>query len=227
MNYAAAKDWGTFFNNYNDDATTKTELSKLDNTFVNIKVDNDKLLLYPLTYSKNDNLNKFFKEYNIYIDLEDRKPVKIKFRNYHFGIVTIPFKLYFSSNNSKAGNNFVTDANLMMYFGHRWGSTKYLKLPHKKEVDTYRHAYSINALAGISKISMDAKNSYGTEPLFEGDVASLTTGVSISMHYKKFSGMLAFGMDFPFDYQNQWNFTHKPWVGLGFGFELFKLNDGN
>lgn len=224
-----AKQWTKFLDDYAGDESTKVKLKAMYTTFASVKVDEDKLIIYPLKYTAktNNDLNTFFKDYKLYIEMENGKPVSIKFSNYHFGIVTIPFKLYLGNNDDKKGNNFVTEGNIMGYFGHRWGSTKYLKLPNKKEVEVYKHAYSVNYLLGFSKIAMDEKNTYGSGTLFEGDVASLTTGFSMAMHYKKFSGMIACGLDFPFDYQNQWVFTHKPWIGLGFGFELFKLNEGN
>ena len=216
---------------YNNEEVKKAQDSKiLDETVfkslglkstwsnVNISEKDDKVFIYPFTYTDNKTANDFFINNNVYLELEDRQNYSFKYRTWQVGVVTIPVKWYMDN---KLGN-IETDINAMISGGYKWGKTHIVKLPHEEEARQYQRTYSFNVLAGISKLSLDSKNTVKDNPV-EGSVAAISTGISFGVHYKDFTFLIASGFDFPTSNSKSWEFNNIPWLGIGFGYNFLKL----
>lgn len=187
-------------------------------TKANIEVKDDKVFIYPFNYKNNDSANVFFKKNNVYLELDERQNYSFKYRTWQVGAVTIPIKWYM---NSKTGN-VATDINAMMSVGKKFGMTHIVKLPHEKKARQYQRTFSVNLLAGISKLTFDESNTV-KEDSIKGNVAAISTGLSLGVHYQDFTFLLASGFDFPTSNRKSWHFNNIPWIGLGFGYNFIKL----
>ncbi|MGV0831082.1 hypothetical protein ACTS9D_02505 [Empedobacter brevis] len=184
---------------------------------INIEVKEDKVFIYPFRYTNNDLANNFFKNNNVYLELEERQNYSFKYRTWQMGVVTIPVKWYV---NSKLGN-ITTDINAMISGGHKWGKTHIVKMPHEKNARQYQRTFSVNALVGISKLTLDESNTIKSDSI-KGNVAAISTGLSLGVHYQDFTFLVASGFDFPTSNRKSWQFNNIPWIGLGFGYNFIK-----
>lgn|GEM_PF-2080094 len=186
-------------------------------TRASLNLKEDKVFIYPFKYTDNKNANDFFEKNNVYLELKDNINYSFKYRTWQMGVVTIPVKWYV---NSKLGN-IATDINAMISGGHKWGKTHVVKLAHEKETRQYQRTFSVNALAGISKLELDGSNTIKKDSI-EGNVAAISTGISFGIHYKDFTFLVASGFDFPTSNRKSWQFNNIPWIGLGFGYNFLK-----
>ncbi|MGJ1284868.1 hypothetical protein ACR79P_14660 [Sphingobacterium spiritivorum] len=184
----------------------------------NLSVKDDKVFIYPFTYKSNVLANKFFQTNNVYLELEERQNYSFKYRTWQIGVVTIPLKWYVKS---KLGN-VTTDVNAMINIGHKFGKTHVVNLPHEEKARQYQRTWSVNFLAGISKLILDESNTLGNDPI-KGNVAAISTGFSFGMHYQDFTFLAASGFDFPTSNGDNWKFSKIPWIGLGVGYNFIKL----
>ena len=183
-----------------------------------------RIYIHPNYYSdKNDEnskkANKFVSENELFIKMEDR--VNYSFFNSYWqvGLLTIPVKWYMKP---ELGN-VSSDVNAMMNIGWNFGKKRFVKLPHEEEARVYRSNFSLNGIFGLSKISLNSKNTF-TNNTVEGDVSAFSIGGSIGYHYRGFNFMLVSGIDMPFAERDKWKFSNTPWLGLGIGFDLIKFN---
>ena len=186
-------------------------------TRASLDLKDDKVFIYPFNYTDNKTANDFFEKNNVYLELKDNINYSFKYRTWQVGIVTIPVKWYV---NSKLGN-ITTDINAMISGGHKWGKTHIVKLPHEEKARQYQRTFSVNALAGISKLELDESNTIKKDSI-EGNVAAISTGISFGIHYQDFTFLVASGFDFPTSNRKSWQFNNIPWIGLGFGYNFIK-----
>ncbi|TWO31514.1 hypothetical protein E1J38_013405 [Seonamhaeicola sediminis] len=164
--------------------------------------------------------NKFLSKNKFQIKLSPGQNLGFDYSRFHAGVMTMPFKVYLSSRNSDNSNNVETDAGIGLYLGSLFGTRRYLKLPSEKEYRIYEYGWSINAFAGINKLTIDDKNTLDVNS-FQGNLLTSSFGISLGWHYKIFSIFGAFGIDAPLSSNGKdWNFRGKPWLGFGFGFEI-------
>lgn len=182
----------------------------------NLKVVDNKIILYPWFFEKNDTLNKFFKDNVAYIKMEERVNYSFPYRAFSIGATTLPIKWYMKSDLG----NVETSLNAMIMLGYRFGKERYVKFPVEEKVREYKSLWSINLLFGLSKIELNESN-LKSGNTYEGDVAAFSTGLSIGKHYGNFSFLVASGFDLPTSNSNDWKFSGTPWLGLGFGYSLF------
>lgn len=187
----------------------------------NLKVDSDKIYIYPWVFKRNDKANTFFEQHDIYITMKDRNNYNFAYDSWQMGLVTLPLKWYMNSNLG----NINTSVNAMLNIGYKWGRSRFVKFPHEKDVRTYKTGYSINVLAGISKLEFNKMNtSKSKTPIEKADVAAISLGAAFGIHYGDFTFIPTMGLDLPTAYRKDWNFNNIPWLGMGIGYNFLKFN---
>ena len=188
----------------------------------NLKVVDKKIMIYPWRFKYNQKVNDFFDKNDVYIKMEDRINYSFPYRSWQLGVFTLPIKWYVDN---KLGN-VETSLNAMINGGYKFGKSRFVKLSNEDKVREYKTGFSINGLAGISKIELNESNTGLQENAkkIEGNIAAITLGASVGFHYSDFSVMIATGFDLPTSNRKNWNFTGIPWIGLGFGYNFLKFN---
>jgi hypothetical protein len=187
----------------------------------NLKIVNKNIMIYPWRFKYNKKVNAFFDKNDVYIKMEDRVNYSFRYRSWQLGVITLPIKWYV---NSKLGN-VETSLNAMINGGYKFGKSRFVKFPHEEKVREYKTGFSINGLAGISKIELNKSNTSSSQNgIAEGNVAAISIGSSLGFHYSDFTLMLATGFDLPTSNRKNWNFNGTPWIGLGFGYNFLKFN---
>lgn len=189
----------------------------------NLKAIDNKIMIYPwyFTYNKTTTTNDFFNKNNVYIKMKDRVNYSFSYSSVQVGVITLPIKWYIDS---KIGN-VETSLNAMINVGYKFGKSRFVKFPNEEKVREYKTGFSVNGLAGFSKIELDEKNtSLSEKGKSEGNVAAISLGGALGYHYNDFTLILAVGFDLPTSNRKNWNFNGIPWLGLGFGYNFFKFN---
>jgi len=202
--------------------------------------DNNRLLIYfwPFSTKKKDCLfdkpkelkgddsvktadaNNFLKNNSFSISLDDRILVRFRTMAFQAGVLTIPIRTFLGAPDSVS--SIETTVSVGSYIGIRFGTTKYVKLPNQKDYTTYQIAYSINIFGGLNKLDLDEKNTKDAAKKFKGSIASLSLGIAPAYHFKNFTTFLASGFDIPLSSKgSNWSLKGKPWIGVGFGFDIF------
>lgn len=187
--------------------------------FGDIKQEKGKLLFYPFPVKGNttDVLNSDFKNLNLAIKIPYRRVVKVPFYAWQFGALTIPLKIYTGTEADRLVNHVQTDLNLNVMGGFRWGKERFYQLPNEDKGMSYEGAWSVNAIAGLSKIVL---NSGTTTPALseEYSVAALNYGFALGRQHNSIGFYLAGGWDTPLGGEaDNWNFKNKFWWGLAIG----------
>jgi hypothetical protein len=201
----------------------ETGLESGDIISANLKVVNKKIMIYPWIFKKQKGMdtitNKFFDKHDVYIQMKDRVNYTFPYYSWQVGVITLPIKWYLKSQIENVGTNL----NAMINVGHKWGRTKFVKFPHEEKSREYKTGFSINGLAGISKIELNKRNTPEDKPI-EGNIAAFSLGGALGFHYSDFTIMIATGFDLPTSNKKDWNFTGTPWVGIGIGYNFLKFN---
>lgn len=185
-------------------------------TKANIKVEGNKVYVYPFLYNKTK-IDSFFDNKKVFLQLKDRTNRSFCYHSIQFGIITLPIKWYM---NSRLGN-VETDINAMISGGISFGKFHVIKFPNEEEPRQYKRTFSLSALAGISKIKFDKNN---TKSGIEGNVAAFSTGLSAGVNYQNFTFLIASGFDIPTAHKKDWEFSKTPWLGIGIGYDFLKIN---
>lgn len=178
---------------------------------------------------KNDNTT-YFKKYpeNAYIKLENRQYIKLKFSAWEMAALTIPFKYRFetSQNSITVPSEFSTDINISTFVGRTTGSLIY-KNQASKKIKPHGSAISTGAFFGFSIVEIDSASTslLGDEALTEKrTVLAFSPGLGAVYNFMDFNVGLFFGWDIGLGNTAQkWNYSNKPWLGFGIGYNLTML----
>ncbi len=190
----------------------------------NIVPQGERLLVYFWENGKlNDSLKIFLSENSFSIPLESNKNLSVFTDSFHLGAMTLPIKIYLNRRDEDVKGGMVeTGINVGVYAGYKFGWKKYVKLKHEDNYRIYTKAFSINLILGASKITVDDKNSVGYSQTKKEDLPAFITGLSMGLHYRDFSFLLASGFDILLSSGgDNWNYKDKPWLGIGFGYKIF------
>jgi hypothetical protein len=187
------------------------------------KIEDKKLVFYPWKFSaeKDSTLNQELNKNSFFLEIPERTVLKVKFRAFQFGALTLPVKIYLFSKADSLVNNVQTNVNLNFMIGYKWGHKKYSQLPNEKEGTSYENAWNVNFLIGMSKIDLEKNNT--TPDLTKGDISvpALSTGFAFGYQYRKIGVYLASGIDNPLSkYGKDWDFKNQLWLGFGLGLGL-------
>lgn len=184
------------------------------NVSANLTVVGDKIMIFPWI-PKKESAKKFLAAHDIYVKMVDRHNYSFWYSSFQLTGVTMPIKMYLSAGTG----NVQTAINPMLGVGLKVGKTRFVKFPHEKDVRNYKALLSLNGLVGISKIELDESNT-SEDNFVKGDVAAVSAGVGLGFHYRDFVILVTLGKDHLTSNRSDWNFTNKPWLGLGFGFKF-------
>jgi hypothetical protein len=203
---------------YFDFVAKEFGLSKQNRLYGDFVQENKILKFYPWKFTKSDSIGKKLEKYDYYVlQIPNRVVVKTKYSAWHYGILTLPVKVYTKSFDSISNTQF--NANLNLMIGRKWGNIKYSYLA-EKSTTPYSITKSINLIAGITELELTPSN---TEKNLtkEIKVASLSYGLAFGFQYKKIGFFIASGFDTPLSkFGNDWVYKENLWIGLGFGLGL-------
>lgn len=149
------------------------------------------------------------------IDLEDFNKKTSEYygssKSFVWGFSTLPIKIRFAGNNRSF--QYETEFNL----GINVGFERHIKSRVKQ---------SIALLGGVGfsaiDISSETANNYTGEPT---TVSAFTPSLGLVYSYESFQLGLFTGLDIiPGEHRKSWNYTNKPWLGVGLGFTIFQNN---
>jgi len=189
----------------------------------NLLYADNKIIIYPYKFVNNHHqkdsiINDFFDKNEVYIKVSERFRYKFNVNHWNFGLVSVPFKLYFNNE----FNNRDFNPNLLLNFGYSFGSRSFLKLPHEEKPREYQNIFSLNFLNGLTIMKLD-KNNRKEDSDREGNFIAYSTGLSLGYNYRNLNFMIALGYDVPL-YENYFKSRNSYWVGVGFGFNLINFN---
>ena len=161
----------------------------------------------------------------------------IPYRTWETGVTTIPLKIrmggdvniqskYDGSDTTftrTIQNETLASINAGMYFGHKWGRTKFYS---KKENNHNTGAFTLAGFFGPTAISINDKNTTvsGTP---ESTQLGLSFGAVGIFSYRGINLGVFYGYDF---LANQaladiWYYNGKPWIGFGIGYKIKMLGE--
>ena len=191
-----------------------------------VKFEQSKLIVNP--YLIKDKNGEFGKRDVYYYELKNRQTIRLNFKEWTVSALTIPFKYRFKDKGSNVSEEFTTDFNANLFIGRTfYGKTSFF---HRKDVGNISNTYKLTGglLLGASTITLNESNtSAATLPLDSGTeiIKGLgTIGLGLTFSYNKinFGGFM--GWDYSVgDDAEKWNYNKEPWIGLAFGYSLFKF----
>jgi hypothetical protein len=189
--------------------------------FGEIRQDKTTLYFYPWPFKNKAKIDSFFNSYKFYLNIPERTVVRVGYRSWQFGTLTLPLKVYLGSKSDTLKNNVGFDANLSFMIGRKWGKEKYYYLPNDTEGQSYTKSVSLNVVCGVSKLDIDDTNTTPKDTSYKYSIAALSYGVAFEFQYKKIGIFVATGLDTPLSkFGRDWNFRNTPWLGFGFGLGL-------
>lgn len=203
---------------YSDFVAKDFYLQKQKRLYGDFVQDKKILKFYPWVFTKNDSIENRLKQNDYYIlEIPHRVVVRTLYNAWHYGALTLPFKIYTKSVDSLSNTKF--GANLNFMIGRKWGNKKYSSLSEESPT-SFTIAKSINLIAGISELAMNPSN---TERNLTREIkaASLSYGLAFGFQYKKVGIFIASGLDTPLSkYGENWVYKENLWLGFGLGLGL-------
>ena len=192
---------------------------KSSKLYGDILMEGDKLFFYPQLEKKEDqSYDQFIKENIFFFHIPERSSVDVHYSSWHFGMLTLPLKVYFKSRSDSIKNNVVLDTNINVMFGKKWGIKRYYNAPGTKDDRISTKSWSANIILGISKIELDKFNTTPSIGNVKTNVANFSYGLAVGYQLNKFGFFVATGIDMPLTMTGKiWNFCNQPWIGLGIG----------
>lgn len=194
------------------------------------------------TKSKVQDINdKMESKIDLFYELPDDHAAKFSFKEWTATGITIPVKYRFKNsratitedaNGNKAQTSVSTEtfsasANAVLFAGHSWGDTKFI---HRKKIGNREISKKITlgAFIGFSALEIATSNSdrrlgnTNFDP--DGTIGTFNYGVGMIGSYNKISMGVFAGIDNGVgDLAQSWIYNGNPWIGVGIGYELFKL----
>lgn len=222
--------------------TTDVKLGKCRNGKCksNVLFEKDKLYVNPWNFVSgkypDDKKEQYFK-------LNDGQTAKFRFKEITISTLTLPIKYRFRDNpimvesqnemmetvliEREIPETFTTGLNISVFAGHTWGITKF---HHRLKVGniTTTIKHTLGAVIGTATETLSIKNTDGTKDApktsEEFTIGLLSTGVGYVYSRNKIALGIFYGWDFGVgSISNTWNYDNRPWLGIGLGYDIFKL----
>lgn len=201
-----------------DNISKKLDFDKSFKTNFSVKGDSIFITPWLFTGKKDVEKNKFFKDNDVFIKMDERINYSFCHSSWSLRVVTLPIKWYISS---ELGN-VETDLNAMLNIGWNFGKERFVKFPHEKNSRHYKTLQSLNFLFGLSKLEIKESNRVSNS-VVKGNVTAFSLAGAYGVHYGKFSAMLAIGFDLPTSNRKDWKFSDTPFLGIGFGYDFLSF----
>jgi len=148
--------------------------------------------------------------------LANSEEFEFKKNAWNMGLLVIPAKLRPFA--AKSGQfDFVGGFNM--------GATFSWTMKHNWKTDK-----TINLLgyAGVGTVNIDTLQSGNTTKPEQKNIAVFTIGTGLMWEKKGVQISLLTGLDFPSGLtQQKWVYRNMPWIGLGIGYAIFKIQSGD
>ncbi len=208
---------------------TVTTYSERDNDKKNVISDDNDL-----------NVTKDTREVLFY-KIPDDHTAKFKFTEYTMTAITIPLKYRFRTDRaainasdeenpmqiSVESEEFSTSVNVAFFGGYTWGNTKFT---HRKKIGNrvFTTKNTIGLFVGPSAVELKATNTDITLGQPQGDREGTFGTVSFGIGYVRSWNKISVGVFGGIDkgvgrVAEAWIYDGKPWLGVGIGYDLFKL----
>ena len=220
------------------EGTTDQAQEGIKKTIVRIDDDDKKETIT----SEDNDLNKSKETREIlFYEIPDDHTAKFKFTEVTLTAITIPLKYRFRNdrdaidtsdeNNpmeiSIKSEEFSTSVNLAFFGGWTWGKTQFT---HRKKIGnrTFTSKNTIGAFIGSSAVELKSTNTDITLDQPQGDREGTFGTISFGVGYVKSWNKISVGLFGGIDkgvgrVAESWIYDGKPWLGIGVGYDLFKL----
>ena len=177
----------------------------------------------------------------LFYKLPDDHTAIFHFTEFTVTAITIPLKYRFQTDRdaldaSDAENiteinikseEFSTSVNLALFGGWTWGKTKFT---HRKKIGnrTNTKKNTLGLFLGSSSVEVKATNTNITLAQPQGDREGTFGTISFGLGYVKSWNKISIGLFTGIDkgvgrVSEAWIYDGKPWLGVGVGYDLFKL----
>ena len=174
----------------------------------------------------------------LFYELKDDQTVKLKFKEWYMSAITIPIKYRFDGTfdgvdddgnamEREFDEEFTSSFNIALFGGHTWGRTNF---QHRKKVGnrTFTYKNSLGAFLGSSVQQINEKNTDDSSGAPTGEeersIGLISMGIGFVKSWNKIAIGVFSGIDVGVgDDANSWVHNGRPWIGIGFGYDLFKI----
>lgn len=177
----------------------------------------------------------------LFYKIPDDHTAIFHFTEYTVTAITIPLKYRFKTNRDAldssnpdnvveidiSSEEFSTSINLALFGGFTWGKTKFT---HRKKIGnrTNTKKNTIGLFLGSSAVELKSTNTNITLAQPQGDREGTFGTISFGLGYVKSWNKISIGLFVGVDkgvgrVSEAWVYDGKPWLGIGIGYDLFKL----
>ncbi|WP_299604183.1 hypothetical protein [uncultured Aquimarina sp.] len=177
----------------------------------------------------------------LFYKLPDDHTATFHFTEYTITAITIPLKYRFQTDRdaldssdpeniteiSVESEEFSTSVNIALFGGWTWGKTKFT---HRKKIGnrTNTKKNTIGLFLGSSAVELKSTNTDITLTQPQGDREGTFGTISFGLGYVKSWNKISIGLFTGIDkgvgrVSEAWIYDGKPWLGIGVGYDLFKL----
>ncbi|WKV11270.1 hypothetical protein [Marivirga harenae] len=158
------------------------------------------------------------KDVNFFIKLTERQTLKIKRRSVAIGAFTIPARIHLNGR-GESNSLFTADLNVGLYIAKEFGKTRFQF--NKFEAKEVNNVWGVGLFGMLNGQELKSTNTSDqltittTEPFF-------SPGIVLYKRIEKINFFSSVGIDMPITSNgNKWDFANEPWIGFGFGIEIF------
>jgi len=227
---------GVTSDDQDDDGVSKFVSTDVSGNKKNYKPDNK----LEFTEHKSENDNKETRK-ELFYEIPDDHTAVFNFTEINVNAITIPLKYRFRTDRNALMTNdsnetvqinieseeFSTSFNIALFGGYSWGKTKFT---HRKKIGNKEktNKNTIGAFIGSDAITLSSTN---TDVIInqpqgdrEGTIGTISFGVGFVKSWNKISFGIFSGIDKGVGRVSEtWIYDGKPWLGIGLGYDLFKL----
>ncbi|GAB5401664.1 MAG: hypothetical protein Aureis2KO_32490 [Aureisphaera sp.] len=188
------------------------------------------------------NLNKSRETREVlFYEIPDDHMAIFRFTEFTMNAITIPLKYRFRTNRDAINTNenemveqisisseeFSTSINIALFGGYSWGKTKFT---HRKKIGNRikNNKNTIGAFLGSSAVELKGSNTNirinQVQSDREGTIGTISFGIGYVKSWNKISLGVFYGIDKGVGrVSKNWVYDDRPWLGIGLGYDLFKL----
>lgn len=156
---------------------------------------------------------------NYYVTLKNRQTMRLWFKTWEGGAITVPFKLRIPKNDS-LDKELKAEVNLGSYIGFSFGQVRYRYVKHEKNEIETMWKVSVAPLLSLSKVAIDETNS-SKASTGSYDAAVVSAGVGIMSTVYDFQFGLFYGREVAVgSAREDWNYHKGHWFGVGVGYNV-------
>ncbi|WP_424002501.1 hypothetical protein [Maribacter sp. IgM3_T14_3] len=163
----------------------------------------------------------------LYYTLTDGQTAKLKFWEWTASALTIPLKYRLKDEKDKVNEVFTTAFNAGLFYGHTYGKTKF-NYREKIGNRTITKKYSAGLFLGTAAETLNKSNTDTLVSKISGSETRTIGLLSTGLGFIHSRNNLALGVFIGWDIgageiSNSWYYDERMWIGIGIGYDIFKL----